>query len=66
MNAYNVRVTVAITEEETAEGVRLAPNTYLNYSTDFRIEGETLTDIAPQIDRLVAAMKAEGVTDGSL
>lgn len=62
MNAYNVRVTVAITEEHEVTGVRLAPNTYLSYSTDFTIEGETLTDIAPQIDRLIAAMK--GPTDG--
>jgi len=58
MNSYTVRVTVAITEEHTVEGVRLAPNSYLNYSTDYRIEGETLTDIAPHIDRLIAAMKA--------
>lgn len=62
MNAYNVRVTVSITEEMTTDGVRLAPNSYLNYSTDFAIEGETLTDIAPQIDRLIAAMKGEGLS----
>lgn len=57
MSAYTVRVNVTIQEEIKTNGERMAPNTYLNYSTDFTIEGETLTDIAPQIDRLIAAMK---------
>lgn len=59
MNAYNVRVTVAITEEHAPDGTRLAPASYLSYSADWTIEGETLTDIAPQIDRLIAAMKGQ-------
>jgi len=66
LNAYAVRIMVSISEAQTDEGVRRAPHTALSYQTDFTIEGETLTDIAPQIDRLVAAMKGEGVTDGSL
>jgi hypothetical protein len=61
VSAYDVRVMVTISEAVADDGMRLAPHTHLSYQTDFRIEGETLTDIAPQIDRLVAAMKAEGV-----
>ncbi len=60
MSTYAVRVQVTIEEASAADGVRLAPHTYLSYSTDFTIEGETLTDIAPQVDRLIAAMKEGG------
>jgi len=61
MNAYTVRINVTIEEARAPDGVYLAPRSHLSYSTEFGIEGETLTDIAPQVDRIIANMKAEGV-----
>ena len=56
MAAYKVRVSVSITEDYDNFG-NPKGGTYLTYSRDFTISGEKFTDIAPQIDRLVDAMK---------
>ena len=45
MTAYNVRVNVTIQQAERTDGMYLGPNSYLNYSTDWVIEGENLADI---------------------
>jgi hypothetical protein len=58
VTAYNVRVNVTIQQADRTDGMYIGPNSYLNYSTDWVIEGENLADIAPKIDGLVIAMKA--------
>lgn len=54
---YLVNIQATITEDVDEKGNYLAPNTYLSYSKKFNIVGESLTDIAPHIDRVVDAIK---------
>jgi len=57
MNQYTVRITASITEKRNIDGIQLAPSTYLSYSTEFEIQGENLTAIAPQIDHIMEGIK---------
>lgn len=61
MNKYTVSINVYIVQKVDMEGRELAPNTHLSYRKEFDIEGENLTQLAPQIDRIVENMRDDGI-----